>query len=81
MAIRSNRRILDAKVDALVALVRELVRKRGDARQKHSEVHRRWVSAPASHGATDWDRPQRISNYLEHICQVPLDEMFRAETL
>jgi uncharacterized peroxidase-related enzyme len=81
-AIRSNGRISDAKIDALVTLARELVRERGHARQETIErflaagYRNQQVMEPLIGIAL-----KTISNYLEHICQVPIDEAFRAGTL
>jgi uncharacterized peroxidase-related enzyme len=80
-AIRSNRRILDAKIDALITLVRELVRERGHARQ---ETIQKFIAAGYRHQQVMelliGIALKTISNYLDHICQVPVDEAFRAGT-
>jgi AhpD family alkylhydroperoxidase len=76
-AIRNNRRISDAKIDSLVTLVRE----RGHARQ---ETIQKFIAVGYGHQQVMelliGIALKTISNYLEHICQVPEDEVFRVET-
>ena len=81
-AIRSNRRVLDTKIDALVTLVRELVRERGHVRQ---ETIQKFIAAGYRHQQVMelliGIALKTISNYLEHPCHVPVDEEFRAGAL
>jgi uncharacterized peroxidase-related enzyme len=79
-AIRTRKSTGDPKVDALVALVRELVSQRGHAQP---ETIQRFLAA-------GFTKPQvmelllgialkTISNYLDHINPAPLDAAFSGE--
>lgn len=76
-AIRNNTPGPDPKVNALIALVKEIVRERGYANE---ETIQRFIAA-------DYRKEQvmelligialkTISNYLEHISPAPIDEAF-----
>ena len=80
-AVRNNSTIPDAKLNALVRLVTELVRERGYAKQETIQ----------SFIAAGYSKEQvmevllgiglkTISNYLDHISPAPLDEAFAAES-
>lgn len=80
-AIRNHTAIPDAKLDALVTLVQELVRERGYAR---AETIQQFIAA-------GYRKEQvmelllgialkTISNYLDHISPAPVDASFAAES-
>lgn len=80
-AVRSNNTLPDRKLNALVMLVKELVRRRGYARE---ETIQNFITA-------GYKKEQvmelllgialkTISNYLDHISPVPLDKAFAAES-
>ena len=79
-AIRNNTPVPDAKLNALIALVKEIVRERGYASE---ETVRRFIAA-------GYRKEQvmelligialkTISNYLDHISPAPIDQAFAAE--
>lgn len=79
-AVRNNQTVPDQKLDALVTLVKDLVRERGYAR---AETIQNFIAA-------GYKKEQvmelllgvalkTISNYLDHISAAPLDEAFAAE--
>jgi uncharacterized peroxidase-related enzyme len=80
-AIRKNTAVPDAKLDALVTLVKELVRERGYAKE---DTIRNFIAA-------GYRKEQvmelllgialkTISNYLDHISPAPVDQAFAAES-
>jgi uncharacterized peroxidase-related enzyme len=80
-AVQNNTPVPDAKLNALVALVRELVRERGYAEEKSIE---RFLAA-------GYKKEQvmelllgialkTISNYLDHISPTPLDHALAGES-
>lgn len=80
-AIRNNTPVPDKKLDALVTLVKELVRERGYARH---EIIQDFIAA-------GYKKEQvmelllgialkTISNYLDHISPTPVDPAFTAES-
>lgn len=80
-AVHSNSPVPDAKLNALVSLVRELVRERGYAKDKSIQKFL----------ATGYKKEQAmelllgialktISNYLDHISPTPLDHAFAGES-
>jgi uncharacterized peroxidase-related enzyme len=79
-AIRNNTTVPDPKLDALVTLVKELVRERGYARP---ETIRNFIAA----GYTKEQVMElllgialkTISNYLDHLSPAPVDQAFAAE--
>ena len=79
-AIRNNTPVPDAKLNALIALVKEIVRERGYASE---ETIQRFIAA-------GYRKEQvmelligialkTISNYLDHISSAPIDQAFAAE--
>jgi uncharacterized peroxidase-related enzyme len=80
-AIRNNTPVPDKKLNALVALVKELVRERGYAKD---ETIQKFIAA-------GYKKEQvmelllgialkAISNYLDHISPAPVDQAFAAES-
>jgi uncharacterized peroxidase-related enzyme len=80
-AIRNNTPVPDAKLNALIALVKEIVRQRGYA---SDETIQRFIAA-------GYRKEQimelligialkTISNYLDHISPAPIDQAFAAES-
>ena len=80
-AVRQGAPVPDAKLNALVALVRELVRERGYAKEKTIEKFL----------AAGYEKEQvmelllgialkTISNYLDHISPTPIDQAFAGES-
>jgi uncharacterized peroxidase-related enzyme len=80
-AVVNNTPVPDTKLNALVTLVKELVRERGHAK---AETIRRFLGA-------GYKKEQvmelllgialkTISNYLDHISPVPVDEAYTAES-
>ena len=80
-AIRNNKPVPDTKLNALVTLVKEIVRERGYAKEKTIE----------GFIAAGYKKEQvmelllgialkTISNYLDHISPAPLDQAFAAES-
>ena len=80
-AIRNNTPVPDAKLNALVTLVKELVRERGYAKD---ETIQKFI-------AVGYKKEQvmelllgiamkTISNYLDHISPAPIDQVFAAES-
>ena len=80
-AIRSNAPVSDKKINALVALVKELVHERGHAKD---ETVQNFIAA-------GYKKEQvmelllgialkTISNYLDHISPAPVDQAFAAES-
>jgi uncharacterized peroxidase-related enzyme len=80
-AIRNNTPVPDRKLDALVTLVKELVRERGHAKE---ETIQKFI-------ATGYKKEQvmelllgiamkTISNYINHISPVTVDQAFAAES-
>jgi uncharacterized peroxidase-related enzyme len=80
-AVRNNMPVPDEKLDALVALVRELVHERGYAKD---ETIQNFIAA-------GYKKEQvmelllgialkTISNYLDHISPAPVDQAFAAES-
>ena len=80
-AIHNNTPVPDAKLNALVTLVRELVRERGHAKEKTIQKFL----------AAGYKKEQvmelllgialkTISNYLDHISPTPLDHAFTGES-
>ena len=80
-AIRNNTPVPDAKLDALVKLVKEIVRERGHATDRTIQ---QFIAA-------GYKKEQvmelllgvalkSISNYLDHISPAPVDQAFAAET-
>ena len=79
-AVRNNKTIPDAKFDALVVLVKELVRERGYARERTIQNfiaagYRKEQVMELLLGIA----LKTISNYLDHISPAPLDQAFAAE--
>jgi uncharacterized peroxidase-related enzyme len=80
-AIRNNTAVPDTKLNALVTLVKELVRERGYAKD---ETIRAFIAA----GYTKEQvmelllgiAMKTISNYLDHISPAPIDQAFAAES-
>jgi uncharacterized peroxidase-related enzyme len=80
-AIRNNAPVPDAKLNALVILVKELVRERGYAKV---ETIQKFIAA----GYTKEQvmelllgiAMKTISNYLDHISPAPVDQAFAAES-
>ena len=79
-AVRNNKKVPDEKLNALVTLVKELVRERGYASE---ETIQNFIAA-------GYKKEQvmelllgialkTISNYLDHISPTPLDQAFAAE--
>jgi uncharacterized peroxidase-related enzyme len=80
-AIRNNTSVPDAKLNALVTLVKEIVRERGFAKE---ETIQNFIAA-------GYRKEQvmelllgiglkTISNYLDHISPAPIDQAFAAES-
>jgi len=57
-AVHDNAPVPHAKLNALVSLVRELVRERGCESEDHSEVHFRGVQKGAGDGNSSRHRPE-----------------------
>jgi uncharacterized peroxidase-related enzyme len=80
-AIRNNTPVPDRKVDALVNLVKELVRERGHvADQTIQDFFDAGYSKPQLMEVLLGIALKTISNYLDHISPAPLDPAFVAES-
>ena len=80
-AVHNNAPVPDAKLNALVSLVRELVRERGYAKEKTiqkflAEGYKKEQVMELLLGIA----LKTISNYLEHISPTPLDHAFAGES-
>jgi hypothetical protein len=80
-AVRSNQPVPDAKLNALVTLVKEIVRERGYAKEKTIEKfiaagYRKEQVMELLLGVA----LKTISNYLDHISPAPVDQAFAAES-
>jgi len=79
-AVRSGAPIADAKLNALVALTRELVAARGHARQKTIDAFlAAGYTAPQVLEVLVGIALKTISNYLNHINPTEIDAPFAAE--
>jgi AhpD family alkylhydroperoxidase len=80
-AVRNNDLLPDAKLNALVTLVKELVRERGHAKRETIQNflaagYRKQQVMELLLGIA----LKTINNYLEHILPAPMDQPFAAET-
>jgi uncharacterized peroxidase-related enzyme len=80
-AIRTNTPVPDAKLDALVKLVKEIVRERGYAKEQTIQNfldagYRKEQVMELLLGIA----LKTISNYLDHISPAPIDQAFAAES-
>jgi uncharacterized peroxidase-related enzyme len=80
-AIRENTPVPDAKIDALVTLVKEIVRERGYAKEQTIQNfiaagYRKEQVMELLLGIA----LKTISNYLDHISPAPIDQAFAAES-
>ncbi len=79
-AIRNNTTVPDAKLNALVTLVKELVRERGYA--KDESIQKFIVAGYTKEQVMELllgIAMKTISNYLDHISPAPVDQAFAAE--
>jgi uncharacterized peroxidase-related enzyme len=80
-AARNNETVPDAKLNALVTLVKELVRERGYAREE--TIHNFIAAGYKKEQVMELllgIALKTISNYLDHISPAPLDKVFAAES-
>jgi alkylhydroperoxidase family enzyme len=80
-AVRDNTPVPDAKLNAIVNLVRELVRERGYAKDK--TIQKFLAAGYKKDQAMELllgIALKTISNYLDHISPTPVDPAFAAES-
>ena len=80
-AVRNNKTVPDGKLNALVTLVKELVRERGYAREQ--TIHNFIAAGFKKEQVMELllgVALKTISNYLDHISSAPLDQAFAGES-